>query len=120
MLKKIVACFFLSTPFFMIAQEWKQDTSKTKVVFEIRNLGLNVDGNFNEVKINTNLTSNQLQESYINAVIVVKSISTGIESRDEHILKEDYFDEKKYQKIVLKSTKIKKNEANETLLFAEL
>jgi polyisoprenoid-binding protein YceI len=120
MFKKIVLFVLLSTVFHISAQEWSQDKTQTNVVFIIRNFGVNVDGNFSDVKIATNFNSKELKESYINAEIVVKSISTGIESRDNHILKAAYFDEKNHQNIYLKSSKIEKNKTGEMILFATL
>lgn len=96
------------TAFFANAQEFTQNSEKTKVTFKIKNFGVNVDGDFSQIVIRTNFNSNNLDESYINANIAVKSIDTGIESRDEHILEEDYFDEPNHKYITLKSTKIEK------------
>lgn len=120
MIKQIVVGIIFSFAFTTSAQEWNQDNLETNVVFTIKNFGLNVDGNFNDVKIKTNFKTNQLSKSYINAQIVVKSISTGIESRDDHILKTAYFDEKNYNKIQLKSSKIEKNKDETFSLLAVL
>jgi polyisoprenoid-binding protein YceI len=106
--------------FNVFAQEWNQNDEKTNVTFEIRNFGINVDGKFKEIKINTNFNSNQLSESYINAEIQVKSIVTGIESRDEHILEEDYFDEENYPVIQLASSSFEETENDEIIMFADL
>ena len=72
------------------------------------------------MKISTNFNVNELTKSYINAVINVKSITTEIESRDKHLLKEDYFDETNYNTIQLESTKIEKQQEGIFLLFANL
>lgn len=97
------------TLFAAKAQEFTQDDSQTKVTFKIKNFGINVDGDFSDVKIQTNFDSKNLSESYINATIQVISISTGIKKRDEHILEEDYFDEPNYKEITLNSSKIEKS-----------
>lgn len=102
------------------AQEFTQDDFQTKVTFKIKNFGVNVDGDFSDVKIQTNLDSENLAGSYINASIQVSSISTGIKKRDEHILEEDYFDVSNYSTITLKSTKIEKTKAGTFLLHADL
>ena len=93
MIKKALLLLFLCSSISISSQEWNQKTKQTKITFTIKNFGLNVDGDFSKIKINTNFNSKNLFESYINSEIVVKTISTGIESRDEHILDEDYFDE---------------------------
>ena len=108
----ILLLFFVS----LQAQEFTQVDSQTKIVFKIKNFGVNVDGDFSEIKIETNFDSNQLEQSYLKATIAVKSIATGIESRDKHILEEDYFDESNHPNITLSSTQFQKN-ANGTILM---
>jgi polyisoprenoid-binding protein YceI len=44
----------------------------------------------------------------LSAIIKVSSIKTGMESRDAHILKEDFFDERNYKTISFKSIKIER------------
>jgi len=85
MIKKALLLLFLCSSISISSQEWNQKTKQTKITFTIKNFGLNVDGDFSKIKINTNFNSKNLFESYINSEIVVKTISTGIESRDEHI-----------------------------------
>ena len=118
--KQIIFLFFLIFSFTLTAQEWNQNNEKTKATFEIRNFGIHVDGQFKEVEIKTNFNAKQLSESYINAEIQVKSIATGIESRDEHILEEDYFDEENYSVIQLASTKFEETKNGEISLLADI
>lgn len=110
--------FLLSIP--LHSQEWKQNLKQTEVTFQIKNFGIDVDGNFNEIDIQTNFTFNTISSSYIRATIPVKSITTGIKKRDEHILKEGYFDEGKHKNILLKSDKIEKTLDGKFLLYADL
>ncbi|WP_431157119.1 YceI family protein [Winogradskyella poriferorum] len=87
--------------------------------FVIRNLGINVDGHFNTFQINTNFNAEgELVSIY--GKIDVKSIKTGIDSRDEHLLEEDYFHENKFKHITLKSTSIIKSSENNYRVSAEL
>ncbi len=87
--------------------------------FVIKNLGVNVDGHFNSFEINTQFnTEGDLVSIY--GKVEVKSIQTGIESRDEHLLKEDYFHQSKYQYIILESTSITKNDDNTYSVLATL
>ena len=58
--------------------------------FVIKNLGINVDGHFNTFTITTTFDSENSLKS-VSGEIEVKSIKTGIKSRDEHLLEEDYF-----------------------------
>tara|TARA_R110001632_G_scaffold140060_1_gene255933 strand:+ start:41953 stop:42492 length:540 start_codon:yes stop_codon:yes gene_type:complete len=120
MIKKVFLLLFLCLSISVSSQEWNQNDDQTKTTFTIKNFGVNVDGYFSNIKINTNFNSKNLSESNINAEIVVKSISTGIESRDEHILDEDYFDESNHKTIVLKSTKFHKSDNGNFEMIAEL
>ncbi|NRB59633.1 MAG: YceI family protein [Winogradskyella sp.] len=87
--------------------------------FVIKNLGVNVDGHFNSFEINTQFnTKGDLVSIY--GKVEVKSIETGIESRDEHLLKEDYFHQSKYQYIILESTSMTKNDDNTYSVLATL
>lgn len=118
-MKKSLLLLFLLTVFLGNAQEFAQ-SSKTKVTFKIKNFGIYVDGDFSEIDIQTNFNSNNLSESYINATIAVKSIATGIESRDEHILEEDYFDAPNHKNITLTSKSIQKNSDGTFSMKADL
>ena len=102
------------------AQNWQQDTSKTSVKFTIRNFGVNVDGEFKELNINTNYNKDDLQAFQLNAKISVKSIDTGIKGRDEHLLKENYFNLEKYPAISLTSQELKLLDNGDYMLIANL
>ena len=93
--------------FLMQGQTITQDKEKTTVDFKIKNLGLNVDGNFSEVNITSSFSKDNLSASFMNATIAVKSIDTGNDTRDESLSEEAYFDMEKYPSINLKSTSIK-------------
>ena len=83
------------------------NAQESSIDFIIKNLGINVDGHFNEFSIKLDFNDDgQLID--VSSNIKVSSIETGIDSRDEHILEEDYFHEEKFKQITLKSTSIKK------------
>ena len=65
--------------------------NKSSIDFVIRNVGIAVDGHFNTFNIETDF-DNKGELLNIKGEIKVASIETGIESRDNHILKADYFD----------------------------
>nr|WP_262899716.1 YceI family protein [Winogradskyella alexanderae] len=91
----------------------------SSIDFVIRNLGINVDGHFNIFEINTEFnTDGNLVSIY--GKIDVESIETGIDSRDEHLLKEDYFHQAKFEHIILQSTKIKKETNSDYSISANL
>ncbi len=49
-----------------------------------------------------------MTKSTVNAVIKAASIDTGIERRDEHLRKADFFDVEKFPEITFKSSRIEK------------
>ncbi|WP_299114987.1 YceI family protein [uncultured Winogradskyella sp.] len=91
----------------------------SNIGFTIKNLGINVDGHFNTFTIIANFDANGRLNT-ITSTIEVSSIETGIDSRDEHILGEDYFHMEKYATITLKSTEVKTLKANSYQLKANL
>lgn len=98
--------FFLSLLCFCcLTLCFSQNTSQ--VNFVIRNLGINVNGHFKTVTITPYFNSNGTLLS-IEGKVKVASIKTGIESRDNHLLKADYFDAEKHEYIILKSKNINK------------
>ena len=119
-MKKLLLLFLFITAFYVNAQDWNQNKNQTEVTFKIKNFGVNVDGDFSDVSIQTNFDYNNLSESYINATIKVVSLATGIKKRDKHILEEDYFDEPNHPNITLKSTKIEKTKEGTFVLHADL
>lgn len=117
MLKRILVLLLLTTS-MVSSQEWIQDNNKTSILFQIKNFGITVDGGFKTIDVNTNLDTKDLSNSYINATIIVNSIFTGIETRDKHLLEPDYFDALNHEKIILKSTKLRKDKNGNITLFA--
>lgn len=94
---------FLITCFCCFSFGYSQNNPA--VEFVIRNVGIGVDGHFNSFKIETKF-DNQGKLSNISGDITVASIETGIDSRDEHLLKDDYFDVENHKTITLVSKKI--------------
>ena len=93
--------------------------TETSVNFKIKNLGVNVDGHFKEVSV-TALFNSESELIDVSANIAVESIRTGMESRDKHILKEDFFYAKKYTNIRFKTISIKKESIDNYLISANL
>ncbi|SHG84007.1 YceI family protein [Winogradskyella jejuensis] len=86
-----------------------QNTSS--IDFEIRNLGVNVDGFFKSFTVTTKFDdANNLED--FTGEIKANSIETGIESRDEHLLKEDYFYVSKYPLITMDVVELYKKAEN--------
>ena len=91
-----------------------------KVDFKIKNLGINVKGNFSEINITSAINEDSLDKNYINTIIKVNSIKTGNTKRDEHLLKEDFFDVDKYEEIRFRSANLEKVTDNNYRLTGNL
>ncbi len=102
--------FYLSL-FFCCSLSFGFSQANSSIDFIIRNLGVNVDGHFNTFTINADFDK---EEKLLNikGKIKVASIETGIDSRDEHLLKEDYFDVDNHEYIKVESKSISKTSKN--------
>lgn len=109
-LLSILFCCFISFGF-------SQNTSS--IDFVIKNLGINVDGHFNTFTVTADIDSKGNLNT-ISGKIKVSSIRTGMESRDEHLLKEDYFDIENHESIVLESMSLNKKTDNLYAVSANL
>ncbi|RNC88107.1 MAG: YceI family protein [Winogradskyella sp.] len=103
----------------VFAFNWGFSQDNSRVDFIIKNLGVNVDGHFNTFSITSKFDTSNTLES-IRGEITVKSIETGINSRDEHLLEEDYFNIKNHPKITLISKTINKKSSNSYTVKANL
>ena len=83
-----------------------QQVDNLTVNFKIKNIGTYAKGSFSETSIEGQFDKNQLASSYLRALIVVKSVDTGIEKRDKHLLESDYFDQASYPHIIFSSDRI--------------
>lgn len=79
---------------------------KSYIKFNIRNLGLNVEGAFKSFKTKVEYSESQPEKSSFSAEIQSNSIDTGITKRDNHLKKSEYFDVAQYPTISFQSTKV--------------
>ena len=71
--------------------------------FTIRNLGVNVEGFFEESIVEGTLDLANTQNTSLKATIEVKSINTDNSTRDSHLLEDDYFDAANHPQIIFQS-----------------
>jgi polyisoprenoid-binding protein YceI len=103
----LVACTFIALV-AIAATSWSPTTGS--VQFYIKNAGITVDGKFSGIVASIKFDENDLTNSSIYASVKTNTVNTGIDKRDEHLLKTEYFDAVKYPKVELKSTSITKSE----------
>lgn len=102
------------------AQELIQNNLQTTVSFKIKNLGTYVNGTFSNTTITSNFDTKNIENSFLNAIINVKTIDTNNTKRNKHLLETTYFDVSNYPSISLKSSSIKHVSENNYTLKAKL
>ncbi|MBC7487580.1 MAG: YceI family protein [Cytophagaceae bacterium] len=83
------------------------DYASSTVTFKIKNAGIGVDGSFKEYAAIIQFDPKNLGASHFEGKIKTKSIHTGINGRDNHLRKEEFFYVDKYPEIHFRSTAIK-------------
>lgn len=111
-MKRRIILFFLALSCFYL-------NAQTSVTFKIKNFGVNVDGFFEQSDIKPAFSKNGDLKS-ISAKIEVASISTEMEARDKHLLKEDFFYVEKFNRITLETTELKKESTYNYSLTGDL
>jgi polyisoprenoid-binding protein YceI len=94
-----ILCLFLLSATAGFAQ-WQFQSGS--VEFSIKNAGLSVEGKFTQLQANISFNPENPEKSTIEATVNSESINTGINLRDKHLKKEEYFDVVKFPKINLK------------------
>ncbi|MBC8154174.1 MAG: YceI family protein [Bacteroidetes bacterium] len=88
---------------------WK--TTKASVTFTIRNAGLGVDGSFAGFVGNLMFDPAAPEKAQLSASVDAGTLETGINMRNNHLKKPDYFDVAAHPRITLKSTAVQKKGA---------
>ncbi len=109
-LELLIMKSLLTSSLFLIvfAFSFAQNSS---IDFEIKNLGITVDGFFKNFTVITKFDDSDNLIDF-SSEIKAKSIETGIDSRDEHLLEEDYFHTLKYPLITLDVAELYKKPNN--------
>lgn len=95
--------------------------SGSSVQFKIKNFGFSVTGSFKGLQGNISFDPNNLAASHLEVSIDAKTINTGIDARDKHLRKSDYFDVENYPQIKFVSVKISPSTKSGTLfIFGKL
>lgn len=114
-MKNIITLFFLFTVLFISAQKTNWVVKNYTVEFKIKNAKLNVNGNFGGLKAAIKFDAANPASGSFEGNIDVNTLKTGIEMRDKHLKKAEYFNAEKFPEIILKTislTKVKDNEFN--------
>lgn len=106
MKKNIIAIILLLSTITAFAQT-KQTINKSSIKFQIKNLGVTIEGSFGDVKGDILFDPHHLDASRIDVNIDSKTINTDNDTRDNHLRSDSYFDAAKYPTISMKSVSFK-------------
>ena len=94
---------------------------ESSVQFRIKNFGFNVTGTFTGLQGVIRFDPNNLAACHFEVSIDAKTINTGIDMRDKHLRKTEYFDVENYPQIKFSSVKISPSTKSGTLfIFGKL
>ena len=74
------------------------------ITFTIKNAGLKVNGSFSGLEADIRFSPSEYKASTIKASVNANTIKTGIEARDNHLKKAEYFDAVNFPKITMESS----------------
>ena len=106
MKKNLLFLFLIGLSLFGQAQSLEPKDESSLVAFKIKNFGVLVDGIFTGLKGKIIFNPSNLVTSSFDVSINSNSVNTGIDMRDNHLRKPDYFDVKQYPLIRFVSTKV--------------
>lgn len=105
-MKFLAVLIFSVSAIWCHSQQYKPVDEKSEVKFTIKNFSLNTSGSLNGLKGTINFDPADFSNSSFNVSVDVSTINTGIDARDNHLKKEDYFDVERYPVISFISTNI--------------
>jgi polyisoprenoid-binding protein YceI len=115
-MKKILTTFiFSSLTVLIFAQTYKPADDGSKVKFVIKNFGINTGGSFNGLGGTINFDPANLAAASFDVTVDAKTVDTDVESRDNHLRGEEYFNVEKFPTLNFKSTKVTKTNSNDFL-----
>lgn len=106
----VLASLMLATSMTVFGQkDWSLNKENSSVTFKI--LGEDDEGSLEGLEASIKFSPDALDESSFEAKIPITTINTGIEQRDDHLKKEDFFYAEKHPYIEFKSNEIIKTES---------
>lgn len=102
------------------AQEFSPADAGSSVRFAIKNLGITANGSFKGLTGSVQYNSANPASSKIEVSVDAATVNTGIDARDNHLRKSDYFDVKKHPKIIFVSDHITKNPGGDLQVHGKL
>ena len=102
-------------------KKWLIDSDHSVARFSVRHFMIaNVQGLFSKTTGVIQFDPPDFASLSVEAEIDVRSLTTGLQERDEHLLSPDYFGAEKYPKIFFKSTRVEPTGANRAKVTGDL
>lgn len=101
---------FATVPVVASAATWNVDQTHSSVVFKVRHLFSNVQGEFTDFSGTIDYDPENPTAMVWDATVQVASISTNNEKRDGHLKSDDFFNAEKFPTITFKTTKVEKKD----------
>lgn len=99
----------IASPAFAGPGGWSFDRSHTEINFSVKHFFTPVTGSFEDFEVDLDYNAEHPERSKVEVRIDVKSIDTGNEKRDGHLLTGDFFDVDNHPNITFKSKKVRQN-----------
>ncbi len=117
-MKSIAGLFlFLLLTGTLVAQTLHPNDGASTVSFRIKNLGVATGGTIKGLAGKTVFNPADLSGSVFDVSVAVSTLNTGIDMRDDHLKKEDYFDLAHYATIQLVSDRVVGSNKKNTWFF---
>lgn len=101
--------------------EWVFDQAHSNADFSVRHMMITtVRGGFKDVSGKLKFDQQNPANSYVEAVIQVGSVWTGINDRDNHLRSADFFDAENHPEMTFKSTKVEATSATHAKVTGDL
>lgn len=103
-----VLVLLLVLPFAVCAQRFTPVDTQDAVTFSIKNFGASVNGSFQGLSGTILFDPEEPEETAIHVSVKAETVQTGIDMRDRHLRKTDYFDAAKFPVITFVSSSVRK------------
>jgi polyisoprenoid-binding protein YceI len=102
----VFGILFLCLSGWGTAQDYVPVDKRSNIKFTIKNFAVNVNGRFQGLAGTIHFTEKDLPGSFCKVKVDANTVNTGINARDNHLRKPDYFDVRQFPVISFDSDKI--------------
>lgn len=118
----LVTAFALlaATPTPAVDANWNVDAAHTEINFSVKHFFTPVTGTFTDYSINLEYDAETPENSSVQLVAQVASVSTGNDRRDAHLQSEDFFEAATYPELSFTSTSVREAGAGQLIATGDL